>query len=453
MIRTICRSRTYQLSSETNRWNEDDELNFSHAIPRRLPAEVLYDALHAVVGAPWRLASVAPGTRAAQLPDVQIKVPGLFLDQFGRPPRESPCECDRSDDLLLGPIMALVNGPAVADAIVDPANELAKLEAEIKDDRALVDELFLRVLNRPPTAAEIEAALEILGAPIDVQTYARERADRRKARVDATLPEWLAEQHIVDWEVAEPRDLSTTTGTHLGIEPDSSILATGPTANGKYVVVLETRLPQITGLQIEVLADERLPKNGPGRASDGNFVLSELRVTAAPLDDPLATQSVGLRNARADYSQDSYHITAAIDDNLETGWAIADKQGTNHVAKFELRGEVGYPSGTRLFVELEQHHEGGQFMIGRFRLSLTGSPPPYEINREKLPVDVTAILRLAPDARSERQRIVLRDYYRSVDPDLAALERAVDLVGNPRLVGLQDLAWALINTPAFLFNH
>ena len=45
LVRTICKSRTYQLSIVTNRWNEDDRINYSHGLPRRLPAEVLYDAV------------------------------------------------------------------------------------------------------------------------------------------------------------------------------------------------------------------------------------------------------------------------------------------------------------------------------------------------------------------------------------------------------------------------
>jgi hypothetical protein len=96
LMRTICRSRTYQLSVETNKWNEDDTINFSHAKARRLPAEVLFDAIHLVTGATTHIPGLAPGTRAAELPDVGVSVPGNFLDQFGRPPRESACECERS---------------------------------------------------------------------------------------------------------------------------------------------------------------------------------------------------------------------------------------------------------------------------------------------------------------------------------------------------------------------
>ena len=60
ILSMICKSRTYQLSVATNRWNKDDKVNYSHAIARRLPAEVLYDALSRATGAVSRI----PGGRA-----------------------------------------------------------------------------------------------------------------------------------------------------------------------------------------------------------------------------------------------------------------------------------------------------------------------------------------------------------------------------------------------------
>ena len=70
VLRMICKSRTYQLSVATNQWNEDDRLNYSHALARRLPAEVLFDAVHEVTGSVPKIPGVPAGTRAVQLPDV-----------------------------------------------------------------------------------------------------------------------------------------------------------------------------------------------------------------------------------------------------------------------------------------------------------------------------------------------------------------------------------------------
>ena len=115
----------------------------------------------------WKVGGSGPrlpgGLRAGQLPDSATDLPSGFLANLGRPARESSCECERSSDLRLGSIMALLGGPAVSEAIGDAANELAKLTAAQPDDRKLVDELFFRVLSRPASAQEIGKVLENWG--------------------------------------------------------------------------------------------------------------------------------------------------------------------------------------------------------------------------------------------------------------------------------------------------
>src|SRR5260221_3640695 len=105
MLKVIAQSRPYQDAIEANRWNQDDDLNYSHAIARRLPAEVLYDAIHRVTGATTRLPGLPAGARAAQLVDSNVDIPGGFLNLFGKPPRESACECERSGSMMLGPVL------------------------------------------------------------------------------------------------------------------------------------------------------------------------------------------------------------------------------------------------------------------------------------------------------------------------------------------------------------
>jgi hypothetical protein len=155
VIGLICKSRTYQLSVASNAWNDDDKINYSHATARRLPAEVLYDAVNRATGAVSKFPGVPTGTRAAELPDSEVELPSGFLTTFGRPARESACECERSSGLQLGPVMALVSGPTISDAISDPNNDVARLVKTLPEDAKLVDELFLRILNRPATAEEV----------------------------------------------------------------------------------------------------------------------------------------------------------------------------------------------------------------------------------------------------------------------------------------------------------
>jgi hypothetical protein len=141
LIRTIVTSHTYQRSYETNQWNDDDGINFSHAAPRRLTAEQLYDALMVATGAPRNLPGVPAGFRAAQLPDPQVDV--SFLDMFGRAPRESPCECERSSEVSLAQTLNLINGETVSSSIIHPQGLIAQLAQSGADNQKVVEQVYL----------------------------------------------------------------------------------------------------------------------------------------------------------------------------------------------------------------------------------------------------------------------------------------------------------------------
>ncbi|MDB6057219.1 MAG: domain, G-beta repeat, partial [Verrucomicrobiales bacterium] len=95
LMRIICKSRTYQLSIRSNKWNEEDKVNYSHALARRLPAETLFDTVFRVTGTIPDIPGAKPGQRAMQLADAAIDSNGL-LATLGRPARQSACECERS---------------------------------------------------------------------------------------------------------------------------------------------------------------------------------------------------------------------------------------------------------------------------------------------------------------------------------------------------------------------
>jgi Protein of unknown function (DUF1549)/Protein of unknown function (DUF1553) len=152
LVKTIVTSHTYQRSFRTNKWNDDDAENYSHASPRRLAAEQLYDAIMIATGAPFQIPGAPAGFHAAQLPDPKIKVG--FLDMFGRPPRESPCECERSSTVSLGQTLNLVNGPTIGNAIAHPQGLIARsLKAKLPPKK-LIEAVYLSVINRYPTKAE-----------------------------------------------------------------------------------------------------------------------------------------------------------------------------------------------------------------------------------------------------------------------------------------------------------
>jgi hypothetical protein len=158
LIRTICNSATYQRSLEAGQWNEDDTINFSHALPRRLSAEQLYDAIIQATGAPRALPGVPAGFRASELPDSDVEV--AFLDMFGRAPRESPCECERTSDVSLGQTLNMVNGPTIGDAIAHPQGVIAKAVAAGMPNDKLIETIYLSALCRKPSAEESAKAVE-----------------------------------------------------------------------------------------------------------------------------------------------------------------------------------------------------------------------------------------------------------------------------------------------------
>jgi hypothetical protein len=156
VMRLILQSRVYQLSSAVNATNRDDEQNFSRHYVRRLPAEVLLDALSQVTESPERFPGTPPGTRAIELWDNRL--PSYFLDVFGRSERTSPCECGRSGEPTMAQALHLMNSPEIEQKIANPTGRAARLAAtDMKDDQIL-EELCLAVIGRPPGAKERAAA-------------------------------------------------------------------------------------------------------------------------------------------------------------------------------------------------------------------------------------------------------------------------------------------------------
>jgi hypothetical protein len=176
LMRTIANSRAYQASIETNEWNASDGNNFSHALPRRLTAEQLMDALTLATGVRLVMPEVPPETTAAQIVDPHIGQEG-FLDLFGRPARESACECERRSDLSLPQALNLVNGKTISDAVADSNGRVAKAILGSRPDRELIEDLYLASLSRPPTKAETDHALQYLQSEEEGQSK-RGRAER-----------------------------------------------------------------------------------------------------------------------------------------------------------------------------------------------------------------------------------------------------------------------------------
>jgi hypothetical protein len=163
LMRTIANSRVYQTSFVANEWDASDRDNFSRAYPRRLTAEELMDAVTSAAGAQPKFPGVPEETGAQQVVDPHVGEEG-FLDVFGRPARETSCECERRSDFSLPQALNLVNGAAISDAVGDPNGRVAKLVLSGKDDKSIIEELYLSALGRFPDAAETQQGEKYLAS-------------------------------------------------------------------------------------------------------------------------------------------------------------------------------------------------------------------------------------------------------------------------------------------------
>jgi hypothetical protein len=464
LIKTICKSRTYQHSIITNLWNKDDDVNYSHAIARRLPAEVLFDTIHRVTGSPSRIPGLQPGARALQTIDSSVKVDGDFLGLLGRPPRESACECERSNAMQLGPVMALVNGKTIGNAVNDPANRIAKIVSAEKDDAKVVEELYLAILNRRPTVQEIKTAVAALRDKDNDVEFARLTAERKKradalAAYETQMPQVIARfeataMRTPTWTPLEAVTMKSA-GAVLAKQKDLSILVSGPNpAPDSYVIAFDTKIADITGIRLEVLPDASLPARGPGRAPNGNFVLNEFKLQFVNQGSKDKAKPVKLIRPQATFSQETFPIANAVDNNPQTGWAIAPQFSRPHVAVFELQNKIGTTEGTTLTVTMLQQF-GQSHTIGKFRISVTTSKSPLLL-QGTVPENIAKIVEIPKEKRTSQQQAEIVNYVRSIDQELVRLKRSLDdypVPANPRVLGAQDLTWALMNSPAFLFNH
>lgn len=163
LLRTIMNSRAYQLSSETQAGNRADAQNVHYArfTVHRLGAEQLADGIDFATGTREKYPGLPLGTRAIQLPDTSVK--SYLLDVFGRPARQITCECERTTQPNIAQAMHLLNGDFLNKKIADANGRLEKLFKEKKDLSAIVEELYLVTVSRPPRSSEVTRALGWIG--------------------------------------------------------------------------------------------------------------------------------------------------------------------------------------------------------------------------------------------------------------------------------------------------
>ncbi|MBM3979648.1 MAG: DUF1553 domain-containing protein [Planctomycetes bacterium] len=228
-------------------------------------------------------------------------------------------------------------------------------------------------------------------------TLASIAKDDPTLKTDTTAMKWAVavweksnDAARVVWAVPEFTKMSAE-GSTLARLKDGTVRAAGKRPE-KDTYTLTTRTKaRVTAVRLELLTDDTLPFQGPGRQDNGNLHLSEFKVRAAG-------KPVKVRTATADFNQSGWTVLHAIDGRPGSAWGIYPQVGKAHEAVFELAESIA--AGTELTLALEQLHGEGH-LIGRFRLSFTDAPPPIQVTA--VPPAIRAIVATPKDKRTAVQ--------------------------------------------------
>ena len=163
-------------------------------------------------------------------------------------------------------------GPKLAQKELDRQNRIAGLQTELEAYREIAK-------LRGPRAEKERQRSHRQGASRD-----------RRVRQDSSwneLPKWEASQKKkTRWYPLEACEMGATYRAKFTRQPDGSIFVDGDKAKGAYRVVAPLPLDKVTGIRLDALADDRLPGKGPGRGTDGNFVVTEFAAHLLPAAGP-----------------------------------------------------------------------------------------------------------------------------------------------------------------------
>ncbi|MFO1497553.1 MAG: PSD1 and planctomycete cytochrome C domain-containing protein [Verrucomicrobiota bacterium] len=281
---------------------------------------------------------------------------------------------------------------------------------------------------------DIKAPLPSQGKQVRAAETALEQAkraflSREPAGMDAwiarvaALPEVWFSPKVEDYELPT---FGANNGANLYPQEDGSFLVTGMIENPThYIMMLNTRVTNITGIRVEAMTDEMLPQLGPGWAGNGNFVLTEVHVESASLRDVSHLTTNALASVVADYAQPGFPIEATIDGiTTNGGWAVdlphLPIHGLDRCAVYTLRQPLGDPAGLRLKVSLVQNF-GKSHTLGRVRVSYTTAAPEL-LAQQAVPERIRALARMGKGQRTVDEQTTLKRYYEATfQPDAADL--------------------------------
>lgn len=259
--------------------------------------------------------------------------------------------------------------------------------------------------------------------------------DLRRKELQPSYDSWLEnlqskysktgfEQKKVDLQLTK---IASHGGT-LETRDDGSLIAIGDQAiQDVYILQYSTKNDQpfeIAGIKLEALTDESFPKNGPGRSSGGNFVLSEITADLVRGDGEKARRKFS--TASADFSQKGFEVAQAIDgEETKQGWAVSPQLGKPHAATFKFEKPVSSNelAASHLSIRLSQQYSANLHTLGRFRISFL-STSGAEL--AAMPEEVKKVLRIEADKRDKKQREILFQHFASLDEEYSKLKSLVE---------------------------
>lgn len=226
----------------------------------------------------------------------------------------------------------------------------------------------------------------------------------------------LSKPSAPEWVVLNTGEAKSENGAVLKQLEDGTWLVSGNNpAQDSFSVTLKSATSKMTGLRIEALPDESLVNKGPGRADNGNFVLSELKLQ-------FNGQAVDLAPVGADFEQSGFPLAATLDGKDDTGWAVASEFGKLHSGVFEVRSPTT-AAETLIACRLEFKSPHVSHTLGRFRIAVTSSPAA---TFRPVPAKVREALAVAADKRDEAQKKELTEYYLNNEPSLIAAKKVAE---------------------------
>ncbi len=241
------------------------------------------------------------------------------------------------------------------------------------------------------------------------------------------------------WTQHKPSKLESTGKAKLAVQADNAILVSGPKPDkDSYKLDLTGELKGVVGLRIEALPDPSLPGQGPGRAGNGNFVITEVLAQVRRADGK--TQDLKFSAARASIEQASHAegnpnkawtAASAIDgdaNGAQWGWAILPGTGQPQTLLLTLAEPIQVDVGEALQIELKQNLGNGSHTLGKFRISTTSKPEALQapLGASAPTKELADLLAVPADKRQPAQNDRLMALFKTVTPELADLRNQRD---------------------------